>query len=163
MKVLNELRREPILLAHHPLCGRFEDHFIMVRGRRLCRGCLTVYPSAALWALALWSMGASFLPSLVLAVSLFTVQLLRAVPTLRGLSVPFNIMLGMSLASVMAAMLLCPPGQRIVLYPLVLGVASAFVYLKGRRVFLVCRECPDRASFPRCARGSDFRNGKARD
>ena len=159
MKIIDELRGEPILLAHHPLCGRFEDHFLVWRGRRLCRGCFTVYPTAAAVLLAMWALGAGFLASFVLGVTLFAIQLLRALPSLRPLVIAFNLILGASLASVLMAVITCPPQLRWYVYPFVLAVYVTFVYLKGRRVLRACRDCPDYASFPGCARGS-ARNGR---
>ncbi|MCG7844759.1 MAG: zinc-ribbon domain-containing protein [Methanomassiliicoccales archaeon] len=44
---MDELRNEPILLAHHPLCGRFDDHLLTIRGRKVCRSCGTAYEPGA--------------------------------------------------------------------------------------------------------------------
>ena len=35
----------PFLLAHHPSCKYFDDHAIVVKGRRLCIGCTFLLPS----------------------------------------------------------------------------------------------------------------------
>jgi hypothetical protein len=52
-RMLSSIDRDPIILSHHPLCGKFEGHFFHIRGRRVCIGCATVYPTAILTALLL--------------------------------------------------------------------------------------------------------------
>ena len=118
-----------------------------------------MYPTAAAVLLVMWALGAGFQASFVLAVTLFAVQLLRALPALRPFTVPFNIILGASLASVLTAVITCPPQLRWYVYPFVLAVYVIFIYLKGRRVLRTCRGCPGYASFPGCARGT-ARNGR---
>lgn len=150
---MDELRNEPILLAHHPLCGRFDDHLLTIRGRKVCRGCVTVYPTF-LVMLALLFMGrptfeVAFLGSLFL----FSFQLLRFVTSGRGLSIIFNMVLGSSLALATYSAIFCPPDQRIYVYPFLITVIIVFEYLKGRRMLNKCKDCPNRASYPKCARG----------
>jgi len=157
LRLLQELRSEPLILAHHPLCGRFDDHFLSIGERRLCRGCFTVYPSAVVLLIVLWLLEMPFSSYFVLALAFFAAQLPRFLPSLRGLTVPFNFLLGGSLAAIIAAMLVCPPDLRSLFYPFVIAFIVAFMYLKGRRVLATCRKCPDRASFPACARGGRVR------
>lgn len=153
MKFIDELRNEPILLAHHPLCGRFDDHLQTVKGRKVCRGCLTVYPSFAL-ALALLFMGRpEFVMAFAVSLMLFALQLPRFVVHGGRWPVFFNLVLGSSLALAAYSAIVCPPELRIYVHPFIISVIVVFEYLKGRRMLKRCKECPDRASYPRCARG----------
>lgn len=49
MKKSNKMtRREkwmlsPYRLAHHPLCKNFDDHMYVIRGHKVCRGCVNLY------------------------------------------------------------------------------------------------------------------------
>ena len=154
IKFIDELRNEPILLAHHPLCGRFEDHLLTIRGRKVCRGCLTVYPSFALM-LVLLSMGRpGFEAAFVASLMQFIFQLLRFVVHGRGWSVFFNLVLGSSLALAVYSAIVCPPELRIYVYPFIITVIVVFEYFKGKRMLRRCKECPERAFYPRCARGT---------
>ena len=33
----------PYRLAHHPLCSKFDDHLYIIRGKKVCRGCVNLY------------------------------------------------------------------------------------------------------------------------
>lgn len=35
----------PLAIAHHPICGRYDDHVVMIWERRACAGCLGTYPA----------------------------------------------------------------------------------------------------------------------
>ncbi len=35
--------RYPYRLAHHPICSHFDDHVYMIKGLRICRGCVNMY------------------------------------------------------------------------------------------------------------------------
>jgi hypothetical protein len=152
MKFIDELRNEPILLAHHPLCGRFEDHLLTIRGRKVCRGCVTVYPAFAVMLVLLLVGRPEFMPAFIISLVLFSFQLLRFIIPGRWWSVLFNTVLGSSLAMAIFSAIVCPPELRIFVYPFMIAVIVVFEYLKGRRMLKRCRECPSRASYPRCAR-----------
>jgi len=143
------------LLAHHPLCGRFDDHLLTIRGRKLCRGCATVYPTFALILLLLFLGRPEFVAAFAASLFLFAFQLFRFLIHGRGWSMMFNMMLGSSLALVTYSAVVCPPELRIYLYPFIIGVIVVFQYVKGRRMLRGCEECPSRAFYPRCARGLD--------
>ena len=163
MKFLDELRSEPILLAHHPLCGRFDDHLLIVRGRRVCRGCVTVYPTALLVWLALFLVRPDFWTALIVALALFGVQLLRFLSNGQGASIAFNIMLGTSLAFIIYSAIVCPADLRIYLYPFIVAVIVSFEFLKGRKVFTRCKSCPDYGSFPKCATGPSVKKNENKE
>ncbi len=33
----------PYRLAHHPLCKNFDDHMYVIKGQKVCRGCVNLY------------------------------------------------------------------------------------------------------------------------
>lgn len=161
MKFVDELRNEPILLAHHPLCGKFDDHMLNIKGRKVCRGCVTVYPTTVLVLISMFVIRPEFEPVFVFSLVLFGIQLPRFLCSGRLTSIVFNIILGSSLASVLYSALICPDDLRILVYPFIVAVIVSFEYFKGRRMLNMCRSCPDHGSFPKCARGlKDLDNGK---
>jgi hypothetical protein len=151
-KLFDELRSEPILLAHQPLCGRYDDHLIEVRGRKVCMGCATVYPAVLGAFPALAWVRPGFLPSFVLSLALFAVQPLRFVSSHGRARTFLNALLGCSLAAALYSAIACPSELRILVYPFIAAVIVGFEYLKGRRALSRCQGCPARAAFPRCVR-----------
>lgn len=150
-RVKSAVDRDPIILSHHPLCGRFDDHVFMVGGRYVCIGCVTVYPSAVAAALLLLALGqTSFSVVFPLALGSFAANLLRFLVKGHRLSVLFNACLGASLASAVLSAVNAPDGMQLTMVVFILAVASVFHLLKGRRVFATCRRCPRYAEFPRC-------------
>jgi len=150
---MDELRNEPFLLAHHPLCGRFDDHLLTIRGRKVCRGCVTVYPTFLVMLVLLFMGRPTFEAAFFASLLLFSFQLLRFVKSGHGISIFFNMVLGSSLAMAIYSAIVCPPELRIYVYPFIITVIVVFEYLKGRRMLKKCKECPDHAYYPRCARG----------
>lgn len=149
-----EIRNEPIILAHHPLCGRYDDHFFIIRGRKVCRGCLTVYPTAAVGAIALILLGITdFEVLLIASLALFSVNLSRLVlKRTKWSNVVFNVILGLCLSTTIFSMLNCPAGLVPLYYPFVIAVYFSFMIYRGHRMLKGCRQCPHYASFPACFR-----------
>lgn len=150
---MEEIRNEPILLAHHPLCGKFDDHLLNVNDRKLCRGCFTVYPATVVFMVALLLLRPSFIEAFVLALVLFAAQLFRFFPALHWMVIGFNLLLGCSLAAIIYAAIICPPDLRIYFYPFIAAVIVSFELIKGRKVLARCHSCPSYGSFPQCAKG----------
>lgn len=150
-RIVSAVDRDPIILSHHPLCGRFEDHFFKVRGRRVCRGCVTVYPSAIVTAVLLWAVGpGSFWVTFAIASSFFAVNLLRLLIKGHRLSTVFNASLGISLGACLFSAFYAPEDLRLVVVCAGLAVAIAFSFLKGHRVFAECKSCERYGEFPSC-------------
>lgn len=151
-RILSKLDAEPILLSHHPMCGRFDDHTFNIKGRAVCIGCTTVYPSAAISLVTLLVAGIdSFSVLFYVAIVSFLLNLYRLVlKKKRAFSVFFNILLGISLASSVLCIIYSSGSLQIFILLFVLAVASVFVFLKGMQVFITCRRCPDFPNFPAC-------------
>ncbi|MDD1772609.1 MAG: hypothetical protein LUQ09_06775 [Methanomassiliicoccales archaeon] len=161
IKFVDELRNEPILLAHHPLCGKFDDHMLNIKARKVCRGCVTVYPTAILVLILFLLVRPGFEPSFIMALVLFGIQLIRFVSSGHKTAITFNMVLGSCLAITVFSVITCPSDLRIFLYPFIIVVAVIFIYLKSRRMFSRCHNCSNYGSFPECVRGSDdVRNRK---
>ncbi|QLH74759.1 MAG: hypothetical protein HPY73_04405 [Methanomassiliicoccales archaeon] len=154
-KIRDELKNEPIVLAHHPMCGRYDDHFFIISGRKICRGCLTVYPSAIAVFLVLMLLGIDdFWTLFGAAFVLFMINSLRIlIDRSKAMNIIFNIMLGTILALTIQAILHCPDELKIVIYPFVVLSAFAFMGIRGWKLLLSCKKCPDYRNFPACARG----------
>jgi hypothetical protein len=144
--------REPIVLAHHPLCGRFEEHVFVLRGRKVCRGCVTAYPAAITALLAFLTLRPLAYDALfALSLLAFGLNLGRFLFSRSVLTdILFNALLGISLAAVISAALLAPPGERTIIAAIAVFVFIAFNLFKGYRMFATCRSCPSFHKFPHC-------------
>lgn len=149
-----EMDSSPIILSHHPLCGSFSDHYFSIRGRYFCKGCMTVYPTAlvTLVVLLLFNLIAFeflFYSSLIL----FILNCYRfIIPRSEIVGLAMNAMLGVSLGSVILSLFYAPDSVRLPWTVFVFITVSVFVFLKGLRVFNVCRQCPRYGSFPKCGK-----------
>lgn len=150
--ILARIDRDPIILSHHPLCGRFDDHMFKVKGRYLCIGCATVYPTALVAVSVLGFLNPqSFWMTAMIAVSLFGFSLIRFVVKERTAKIFFNIMLGGSLGATLFSAIYAPEGLRLVVVAVGLSAAATFSLFKGRRVFATCKSCERYKEFPSCA------------
>lgn len=147
----SKVDEDPILLSHHPMCGRFDDHFFRVRGRMVCIGCVTVYPSAVASVLFLTASGLdSFGTALAVALVAFAANLPRFLVKGHRYSVLFNVSLGTSLGALLLAAVHAPGDIQPAVAVLGLSAAVAFSALKGYRVFATCRRCERYHEFPLC-------------
>ena len=143
--------KDPILLSHHPLCGKFDDHMFKIRGRHVCIGCTTVYPSAVAAAVLLTVSGqTSFGVVFPIALLFFAVNLTRLLVRSHRLSVLFNVCLGVSLSASLLSAFHAPEGLQLPVIIVGLSVAFSFSLLKGYRVFAVCKRCERYGEFPSC-------------
>jgi hypothetical protein len=154
-KIRNELRNEPIVLAHHPLCGRYDDHFFIISGKKVCRGCLTVYPSAIVAFVVLVLLGITdFYLLYTTAFALFLVNFLRLIfHRSKATNIAFNVMLGAVLALTVQALLHCPDNVKLFYYSFTIIAAAFFMGLRGMRLFSKCKKCPDHWRYPKCFAG----------
>ncbi len=145
------LDKDPIILSHHPLCGKFDDHVFRVRGRYLCLGCMTIYPSALAAVVLLKTADLDFFSlTFPLAVFAFGTYFLRFALKWRALRALLNVSLGVSVAASVLCAFNAPANQQFLVVAVGLAVAVTFSYLKGRRVFVACRKCDRYAEFPSC-------------
>ena len=150
-RILSKIDRDPIILSHHPLCGKFEDHVFMIRGRYVCIGCATVYPSAILAVLLLSIMhSTSFEIAFPIALSAFALNLIRFLSKSHRLSILFNACLGASLGASLLSAIHAPENLQLAVVFVGLAVAFSFSFLKGHRVFATCKRCPSYREFPAC-------------
>ena len=155
-KFTTKIDETPIILAHHPLCGNFEDHYFKVKGRSVCIGCFTVYPSAIVAFIIAYVLypylDISYIEILMTAIALLILNFLRFAPQLSHKQViPLNIVLGASLALSILSLLKAPELRtRIYLLILIIVVGSIFAFYKGWRVFQKCKKCQNYSNFPYC-------------
>lgn len=151
-RIRSAVDSDPVILSHHPMCGRFDDHMFRIGGRYVCIGCATVYPSAVATAVLLLATDqVSFSFVFPLSLVLFAANLSRFLFRGHRLSAVFNVLLGASLAAAILSAVNAPDGLQLAVVVFMLSVASAFHLLKGRRVFVTCRGCPRYSEFPKCA------------
>lgn len=163
-RTVSRIDRDPIILSHHPLCGRFDDHVFKVRGRSVCIGCATVYPSALVTALVLLGVGpVPFSIVSAIALSSFAVNLLRFLAKSHRLSVLFNAGLGVSSGAALFSTAYAPEDLRLVVVLVVIAVAAVFSLLKGYRVFTKCKSCEHYPEFPSCCRPGFLQSENGRE
>ena len=151
-RVVSRIDRDPIILSHHPLCGKFEDHFFRVRGRRVCIGCATVYPSALATLLLVAVLHPiPFVLVLSTAVFFFVLNLSRFVFRSHRISVLFNVSLGISLGCAILSVAYAPGALQLPVLLAWLAVGVAFSLVKGKKVFAECKSCERYQEFPHCS------------
>ena len=145
--------KEPIVLSHHPLCGRFDNHVFEIKGRKVCRGCITAYPVAIISLIIIlifrpFSYDILFISSVVaFIINLGRFLIKRNVAT----DIIFNSLLGISLAAVVTSALTAPPEMRTIIAAIAVFTFIAFNLFKGYRMFSTCRSCPHSSQFPDCS------------
>jgi len=158
MGIRQWLMKEPILLSHHPLCERFEEHVVTIKGVPLCRGCLIVYPTAAAVLLSLYllrmHLHLTHWEYLIASFVFFSVNAARKLLALKGAAVQnvSRACLGASLALAVMAVLRAPTfTSKAVVMTVVLASAITFNVVNGIKTLRTCRGCPDHANFPLCS------------
>jgi len=151
-----KIDKTPIILAHHPLCGKFEDHYFTIRGRPICIGCLTVYPSVIAAFIFLFFLypylNINFIDILLISIILLIINFLRFIPRMSHKQIlPLNIILGISISLAFFSVLKAPDFHtQLYLLGLIFVIGSIFSFYKGWRVFLKCKKCQEFANFPYC-------------
>lgn len=150
-RIISTIDKDPIILSHHPLCGKFEDHIFKIRGRYVCIGCATVYPSAVVTILLLSIMNmSSFAIVFPIALSSFAVNLMRFLDKSHRLSLTFNAILGVSVGASLLSAIYAPKDIQLAVILVGLVVAFSFSFLKGHRVLARCKSCQRYPEFPFC-------------
>jgi hypothetical protein len=149
--MISAIDKDPIILSHHPLCGKFDDHVFKIRGRYVCIGCMTVYPSAIVTVLLLSITNMnSFGIAFPIAVSSFAVNMMRYLSKSHRFSVPFNMILGVSVGASLLSAIYAPKDIQLAVILVGLAVAFSFEFLKGHRVLARCKSCQRYPEFPIC-------------
>jgi hypothetical protein len=150
-RILSTIDKDPIILSHHPLCGKFEDHVFKIRGRYMCIGCATVYPFAVVTVLLLLITNmSSFAIAFPIALSSFAVNLMRFLSKSHQLSLAFNAILGVSVGASLLSAVYAPKDIQLAVVLVGIAVAFSFSFLKGHRVLARCRSCQKYPEFPSC-------------
>lgn len=105
MKTSECLKRlYPLLLSHHPDCGKFKKHTINIHGLKLCAGCAIIYPSIIVSLILLYTINL-FQP--LFFKYLFLIGLLFIVPKIisiflhtsrKAVKIGVNILVGIGIA-----------------------------------------------------------------
>jgi len=154
----NKLDEEPILISHHPLCGRFNDHMIDLAGRKVCLGCLFVYPSMVVTlifiAILTHFYTINYIISLEFAIITFLINLLR-IKQIKNkifsilLRIDLGISLGLAIYTIWVAPVWIP--KLVVIY-FVVQVASVYIFYRGLKALKTCENCDQHDKFPECSR-----------
>ena len=155
-KLIAKIDDTPIILAHHPMCGKFEDHYFNIRGRSICIGCFTVYPSVIVAFIFMFFLypriNISYVSILFISIVLLIINFLRFIPRMSHKHVLLlNIVLGTSISLAFFSVLKAPDFYtRLYLLGFIFATGSFFSFYKGWRIFLECKKCQEFANFPYC-------------
>jgi hypothetical protein len=130
---------------------------IEVSGRKVCLGCIFVYPSTAVTLIVLLIITSyievSYLLFLGLAVLTFLINLLRFFKIKnKSISIILRIDLGISLGLAVYTVWIAPIWipKLLVIY-LVLQVASIYIFFRGLKALRICENCDRHNQFPNCS------------
>lgn len=150
-RLLSTIDNDPIILSHHPLCGKYDDHLFKIRGRYVCIGCLTVYPSAVITVLLLTILNSSsFTIVFPIALTFFALNLMRFLSKSHRLSILLNACLGISLGACLLSAIHAPENLQLAVVFGGLAIAISFSFVKGRRMLATCKSCQRYQEFPHC-------------
>jgi hypothetical protein len=150
-RIISAIDRDPIILSHHPICGEFDDHLFKIRGRYVCIGCTTVYPSAIITMVLFSIMNiSSFDIVFPIALSCFLVYLMKMFGKGHRLALPFNVILGVSVGTSILSAINAPKDIQLPVIVIGIVVAISFSFFKGRRVLKRCKRCSRYPEFPSC-------------
>lgn len=150
-RIISAIDNDPIILSHHPLCGKFDDHIFKIRERYVCIGCVTVYPSAVVTLLLLSIMNmSSFAIAFPIALSSFAVNMVRFLDKNHRLSLMLNVILGVSVGASLLSAVNAPNNIQLAVILVGVTVAFSFLFLKGHRVLARCKSCQRYIEFPFC-------------
>lgn len=145
-----------LLLAHHPLCGHFQEDLLVVGGRRLCLGCFLSYPIAlAIVALWLWQgLPGEWYHHLLLGFGAGAGQFASLKGWTRRRSVKMLVKValgfGFGLATVGVWGIPAVWWLRLFLFMNLSWTASMLAYMRSRNIERVCLECVWRGDWERC-------------
>jgi hypothetical protein len=135
----------PILLSHHPNCRKFENHIADFNGKKVCLGCIIIYPTLIISLLTLILLGILWIEIigwylLPLGLVLFSIKFFNVQN--KPLKVIVNILVGISGAMFILGTFSLPIFfilQILVFILFTLGV-SFLAFLKLKRKLRVCSE-----------------------
>lgn len=145
-----------LLLAHHPLCGRFHQDLLEAGDHRLCLGCFLSYPIAlAIVGLWLWrDLPGQWYQHLLLGFALGAGQFasLKGWTERKGSKVLVKVALGFGfgLATVGVWGLPVVWWLRLLIFLNLSWTASMLAYLRTRNIERVCLECVWRGDWQNC-------------
>lgn len=152
------LEENPFLLAHHPSCDYFSHHTLDFRGWKLCMGCFVIYPTAAASLSVIFLLSShitlDYLAFFTVALAMFGLNSIRKIiyrdELPKNIQVAFRVVLGISLASMLASMWLAPRPEQYFLLGLFLAVAVGYNLLNSRKMLSTCKKCQHYPEFPKC-------------
>lgn len=146
-----------LVTAHHPLCGHFRSDRWMLGAVPLCRGCVLMWPAAAVGlatgALALGMLGVN---PVALGAAAFIAGLPQASTYLRrwpdGMRAAAKVVGGLGLGILAAAIasLPAPLTVRLAGFAVLLLGAALGLVLRMLSMLGICRRCPWRMDWERC-------------
>jgi len=145
-----------LLLAHHPLCGRFQEDLLEVGGRRLCLGCFLSYPIAlVIVGLWLWQgLPGEWYHHLLVGFLLGAGQFASLVgwTERKGVKMVVKVALGFGFGLATVGVWGVPVVWwiRLLIFLNLSWTASMLAYFRTRNIERVCLECVWRGDWDHC-------------
>ena len=146
----------PIIIAHHPLCRRYDNHVVFIGKRRVCLGCTTIYPIffATMFLLFALRSDLPYVNPVVYIVAGFLPVFLKAAPiTNKLLKILVNVVVGAGMALALFGIYILQVHWIFkVLFFIVLLFITSYVYYKRFLKHLkICSDvCEHKANWSKC-------------
>ena len=165
----------PYLLAHHPICKYYEEHFITIKGKKLCIGCTFLIPSF-LFSVVIFlftsiptilfnsiNLQNLFLIGLILATSQLLIHFLRVLKRSKKVKSLLKVISGVGFGLIVYVILKIPIQSE---HPLITRLIYLFLiyyvfvfpygFFKIRNITKTCTACKFRGDWDICDGFKDF-------
>ena len=166
----------PYLLAHHPICKYYEDHFVTVKGKKLCIGCTFLIPSFFLGVgvflftplinssfLYYINLQTLFLVSLILSASQLVPSIVKRFKKSKKIKAVLKTVSGLGFALIVYVILKTPVQSQ---HPLLIHLLYLFLiyyvfvfpygFFKIRNITKTCTSCEFKGNWEICDGFRDF-------
>ncbi|MFX0182632.1 MAG: hypothetical protein ACFE95_06065 [Candidatus Hodarchaeota archaeon] len=159
-RTLNRRILGPYRISHHPLCSNFEDHIYLVKGTKICRGCVMQY-SGMIFSFVIIGIGSLYevwsgLTEIQIGFTLY----ILIIPTFltafiiesRMIKDIARLLLGASFTVAFLLLIFTP--DWIIKVWILLNFIPGYIYLNKRRAKKnneICSTCQERHNIPFCS------------
>lgn len=145
-----------LLLSHHPNCDTFKDDCYNIHGKRLCIGCFTAYPIAAIIVI-LWYLNTLHFPLYFyflvgLSAGAFQILSLIGLTNTKAKKVVVKIALGVGYGFTVAGVFSIPinPTIQWLIFLNLFLLNGNLGYFRAKNMHKICDECEYEHSWATC-------------
>ncbi|MHA1727654.1 MAG: hypothetical protein ACTSWY_02855 [Promethearchaeota archaeon] len=162
---------KPVLLSHHPLCEKFENHSFKLFGKKFCIGCFIGYPSGIIMLIVGYTFGVFSLFSvaslLLIGISLFSVYLLSifGLTKYKKIKIFSKIPVGAGAAFLIAGIFSFPLNfwiNFLIAFFLIQGLVGLMTIKRKKELTETCLKCEWKNDWDHCPGMRDIQNALRR-